>query len=448
MKRFAILAVTLVAVAAMAVPAFALDFKATGSMYARGFMDSNASVNDATAQSDTYMDMRLRVNPVLTVTDNLSISGRVDIFEDVVWGTNASYYDPTNPDVAAPNFDRLWMTIKTDYGKFDVGRLNAKTFGTLFMDSNSPADRIKYSYQLNEVVVGGVYEKGEENDGSNVTSDSDYNKYFLFGDYNSDMIKGGLLMGFYEDKSNSDNIFSANPFDREFWFFNPYAQVKVDDITVSAEAFYNTGKWAEYDQKQYAAVNNGVEDLDYDALAWNLEARYNMGPFDFQAGYAWLEGQGEVNANTDTVTTLGTLGKDWQKLWILTGNEDENVYKAGAGSVGGLGGGWGNLSDESMNGLGVNGAKIFYVGAGFKPVENLSLNILYGNAKAEAPLSDKWSDNYGSEYDFNLVWNIMDNLSYTFIAAYLDAGDFFKDSAGMDKVDNTYSLFHKIEMTF
>jgi hypothetical protein len=493
MKKSIFTVVALIAALAMAAPALAYDLNLEGSLRSRGFFDSCNSLNSDYDNSSAWYNMRLRVRPTLTVSDNLKIHGRFDVLDDVRWGDYSSNRDT--------DWDRLWMSITTDYGKLEVGRMTGATWGTNFLDCAASADRIKYTIAFDELIMGAVYEKGGDSskngevDSYYTSTDSDYDKYFLFGLYKSEMITGGLLIGWYNDKRGSDiydtyltyqgvtgacgtdiaaapgnplTPFGVTPYDREFWFFNPYGVVKVDDLTVQAEIFYHIGKFWEFDQAQYKDINKypfgdnagkKLKNWDYDAWAWNLEAQYDMGPFNFQAGYAWLQGQGETDySKSDKINAIGTIGCDWEKLWILTGTEDDNLYVQGSGPECGLGG-WGNLGDgPSATSLAQNGAKIFYVGAGFKPMENLNLEVLYGNAKAEAPLSDKWSKDYGSEYDFTLTWDIMDNLKYTFIAAYLDAGDFFKDSssytaslhgtAPISDLENTYSLFHELELSF
>ncbi len=487
MKKFSIAVVALIAVLAMAAPAMAWDFNMTGSLRSRSFLDSCTSLRSETDNSNAWYDMRLRAKPTLIVSDNLSIHGRVDILDDVTWGDYTSG--------RSADWDRLWMAIKTPYGKLEVGRMTGATWGTSFFDCATSADRIKYSIKIDSLIMGAVYEKGGTSTGNGevdsyyTSTDSDYDKYFVFGVYKTEMITGGLLIGWYNDKRNSDiyttytdpmggvwpgvtgncgttianprsnpaTMFGVTPFTREFWFFNPYGIVKVDDLTVQAEIFYHIGKFYEFDQKQYRDLNKypmgedsgqKLRDWDYDAWAWNLEVQYDMGPFDFQAGYAWLQGQGVTEYESDKINSIGTIGCDWEKLFILTGTGDANLSDGGVGSACGLGG-VGNLgSGPSPSSLGQNGAKIFYVGGGFKPVENLSIDVLYGNAKAEAPISDKFSQDYGSEYDMTITWEIMDNLTYTFIAAYLDAGDFFQYGVSDVDLENTYSLFQQLELSF
>lgn len=116
------------------------------------------------------------------------------------------------------------------------------------------------------------------------------------------------------------------------------------------------------------------------------------------------------------------------------------------------------MGNLSRNTVGVNGAKIVYLGAGFKPMESLGLELIYGNAKAESPVNSAWSSNYGNAYDLKAVWKIYDNLSYTFITAYLDSGDFWQQMifsrypgryarAADVRLDNVYSFYNELKIT-
>jgi hypothetical protein len=81
-------------------------------------------------------------------------------------------------------------------------------------------------------------------------------------------------------------------------------------------------------------------------------------------------------------------------------------------------------------------------------MENLQLGLVVGLADAdEVPAGVE--DDYGTEYDLTLNWKIYDNLTYTAIAAFLDAGDFWKSVGSADtNYEDTYALFHQLELSF
>ena len=129
------------------------------------------------------------------------------------------------------------------------------------------------------------------------------------------------------------------------------------------------------------------------------------------------------------------VGNDWEKLFILTVADDP------VANLGGIG----NLSA----GL-ASGAKIIYGGATFSPLDNLELGVVVGTADADEVKANV-EDDYGVEYDFTLNWEIYDNLTYSAVAAFLKAGDFYKtEGAGIPEAnfDDTYALFHQLELAF
>ncbi|MDI6796074.1 MAG: hypothetical protein QMD09_03980 [Desulfatibacillaceae bacterium] len=473
MKRtiFAVVAIAIAMV--MAAPAMAVDLGFKGEYRVRAFSDAVPSLDTLQKVSDSWMEHRFRLQTTFTVTDNLSITTRFDAMDEETWG---------RADVTAParlTFDRVYMTIKTDYGMFDIGRQQGGVWGTSFADSEWDADRIKFTTKIDNFIIIGIYEKQDEVDAFINASDTDRETYWLAGVYRGETFTAGLLTGYTQDKRASENV---NSFQGKFWRMFPYFKASWEDFTLQGEAVFAFGKAAEWDQGQYQAANTypgtvaapfvfgGVtytggpfKDIDFDAWMWNLEAGYGMGPLAFEMGYAWAQGQGTdgpFDANglpsqtNSKVKTLGTLGVDWDKLYILTSTENALL-------TGGLGGS-GNLNAGGT--ASQAGAKIFYLGATFKPMENLSLGVMYGNAKAESVTKAGQSDNYGNEYDFKLVWDIMDNLQYTFIAAYLDAGDFWQrevydanyigapaplpQNVHQVKLENTYSLFHELSIAF
>ena len=71
--------------------------------------------------------------------------------------------------------------------------------------------------------------------------------------------------------------------------------------------------------------------------------------------------------------------------------------------------------------------------------------------KKDCPLCDKVQellDGLSSEYDFTLTWDIFENLEYKFVAAYLDAGDYWKLGNESAEVEDTYSLYNSITLSF
>jgi hypothetical protein len=155
------------------------------------------------------------------------------------------------------------------------------------------------------------------------------------------------------------------------------------------------------------------------------------------AGYAFVSGDNDRAADNESSAHAYGVGNDWGKLFILTSDKDVLVNL----------GDYGNLS---MDGDCTYGAKIIYGGVTFSPLENLELGVVVGTADADEVKANV-EDDYGVEYDLTLNWQIYDNLTYSAVAAFLKAGDFYKDQmipADAENFDDTYALFHQLELAF
>lgn len=431
MKKFAIIAVAICAAFIMAAPAMAIDADFSGYYKVRGFYDSHYDLRDKA--SSAYMDMELELNTVFTVSDNLSLTTKI-------MGLSGKKWEVAEMAGEDLTLDHVYMTIKTGFGKFIVGRMAAGTFGTSFCDHEYEVDRIVFKKAINNVHLGAVMQKNAEKDAGDLESaDKDKDVYWVYGKYKTEDIATGLLFGFVNDKTNSENTLVLPLNDAKTYkgyVLDPYFTGKFGPIGLQAEVVYMFGT-TDYDLA-------GKPDLDKKELAYNLEATYDLGMASVQAGYAFFSGDAETNNNADNEdSSFGGWGGDrlWEKLFILT--TDENGYLAE--SLGGEG----NLSGTGEPGQEYLecGAKIFYAGVDVTPIEDLTLGLIVGLADADE-VEAGVEDDYGVEYDLTLNWKIYDNLTYSAIAAFLDAGDIWKDGNPATQIENTYALFHQLELTF
>ncbi|MDD3993508.1 MAG: hypothetical protein PHV70_15300, partial [Desulfobacteraceae bacterium] len=79
----------------------------------------------------------------------------------------------------------------------------------------------------------------------------------------------------------------------------------------------------------------------------------------------------------------------------------------------------------------------------------------WANAKADKPAGATmygtpadWDDEVGDEFDFKVSWKPWPNLEYKFIAAYLDAGDFWKCGDPTAKIDNLTTFYNALTISF
>ena len=421
MKKFTIIALAICFAFALAAPATAVDVDFSGDYTVKGFYTSHWDLRDTSA-SNAYMNMRFRLQTVFKVNDILSVTTRFDALDDKLWGEGAGTVD--NID-----FDRAYMTIKAPIGTFFVGRMAGGAFGTTFVDTEGERDRIIYAKVIDNLTFKALYQKSTEMDGAigppyaigADAADQDSDFYSLIGVYKMENITAGLLAAFANNKTVADRTTHE-------YHLNPYFVSKFGPLAIQGELYY---KWGETERDPLLGV--AQPDIDIKKLAYNLEATYSFGPTSVIAGYAFISGDDGTDPNE--VSAYGNVGADWEKLFILTYDE----YPVN------LLGGMGNLSTGVVD----CGAKIFYGGASFSPLDNLELGVVIGKADADE-LPAGWKDDIGTEYDFTLNWKIYDNLTYTAIAAFLSAGEIYYGPTGVKPLnfDDTYALFHQLELSF
>jgi len=426
MKRFAFIAVALCLAFVMAAPAMATDVSVSGAYRVRGNMVQSQNMRD-TAATNAYMEMRLRVNTVFTVTDDLKLTTRFDALDGKRYGATDL---PTSPSGNNLDWDRTYMTFNTGIGKFDIGRMSGGTWGTSFIDTVGERDRVKFTTAAGPLTLLGIFEKNAEGDEGITTADSDSDVWYLAGIYKAENFTTGVLYGFVNYKGTGDPAGAATYMTR-YHAILPYFTAKFGALRLQGEARINTGDAADYQ-------NAGTATEDKDELAYNLEVGFNMGAFDVEAGYAFISGDNGTNANEDS--SFVGFGDDWEKLWILTGSTGS---VAAADALGGQG----NLSDGGSHpGY---GAWLAYAGGSFAVTDQLKLGLTVGYAEADE-VPSTWKDEYGTEVDFKVSYKIMDNLNYTFVAAFLSAGDFYWAGAATEPTnfDDVTSFFHTLQISF
>ncbi|SHK26984.1 hypothetical protein SAMN02745216_03181 [Desulfatibacillum alkenivorans DSM 16219] len=490
MKKIFTIAVVIALVAAFTLPAMAeTKFSFNGAYRVRGFMLSNPSLQadqaavkatsvssaiPATGEgaSQSWMDMRFRMESTFTVSDRLSVVTRFDALDNKRYGDPDTVGTTDNID-----FDRAYMVINADFGVFTLGRQSVGSYGNLFLDSETEGDRVRFDTTMDKWMFSAIYEKvseGDANAPTDVMTDSDFDYYYAAATYTAEDLSAGLLAGYGADKSGSDILVYVPAAGNLAWdsnqiMFNPFVNAAFGDFGVSAEAELLFGKYREYDRDVYnasvkladaarkAAGLGPLPDVDYDAYAWNVEGAWASGPFGAEIGYAWVKG--EDNYFDDKWESVGGVGDDWCKAFILT-----NTDSGFEGSLGGHGGAAaagataGNLASGST--AAENGMKMFYLGGSYSPLANLKISALFANSKAESPgyvgytagtLPGKgrsFASDHGSEYDLTINWDIYDNLNYTFIAAFLDVGDYWQFGNPYRELENTWAFWQQIQLSF
>jgi len=235
------------------------------------------------------------------------------------------------------------------------------------------------------------------------------------------------------------------------WVVDPYFVYKVNGFTFKGEFIYAWGD-AEFDP--------GLgKDLDVDVMTYLFETGYETGPFAMRGGYWYMSGDDDITDDKHESFAYIEPNRDLDIAFLLTGDNDHYTSDL----TDSLGGGIGNFAGNSQDPLGADyagalamaGAKMFYLGFDYKPIDTVTLGLTWANAKADKPPgpmiygagTPEWDDDVGDEYDFKVVWKPWPNLEYKFIAAYLDAGDFWKQG-GTKQIDDLTTFYNALTISF
>jgi hypothetical protein len=262
-----------------------------------------------------------------------------------------------------------------------------------------------------------IYQKTAERDDNFVTEDTDADTFYLAGNWVSENISAGVLFAYTDDARASDTIPEGTALApaARYWAtpmsLLPYFVAKFGPFGLQGEARYDFGTardWVE---------DAAGSDVDFDAWALNLEGTFDFGLGVAQLGYAWVSGQERPSFPGDNRdVTSGQIGVDWVKLAILTGDTGP---QSGGGVLGGFGGyGEGGNTD---------GLSLIYLGADFKPMEDLSVGFVAGFASADETDAGQ-DDDLGWEINVMASYTIFDNLTNKLVIGYLDGGDYWEGS--------------------
>jgi hypothetical protein len=403
----------------------AVDLSWDGALRVRGYLEKGAPMDDGADDYNAFYDMRIRTNWTLDIADNLNIRTRWRALNQTGGGA----------DTDAANFDweRAFMTIRSPYGTFQFGRMGTASFGTTFVDNETDVFRLNYVTKFaDKVTFVGTIQKLAETDGGFSAappagganwqiSDNDLDVYGFALVYPTENWTLGSLQVYFRNYTAAQEIdrFSANP----------YFVGKFGNLGIQAEAIIFFG-----DSQEGGA---GGPTGDYEAYAINAEANYDIGMANLMGGFAYVTGDDDP---ADGDIENAPLGDDWEKFFLLFGSTGDSP--AVLGSIG-------NFSNTGGN---TSGFWTIYAGAD----TNLTESFNVGLSAAWCTVNEAGvglDDDAGIEIDLRGTWQIYDNLSYSFIAAYLMAGDYWEDASaaanGADgNDDDPWALFHVLQMNF
>ncbi len=234
------------------------------------------------------------------------------------------------------------------------------------------------------------------------------------------------------------------------WVLNPYFKGTFGPLYAEAEFLYGFGE-IELDEIRTDPVSGDTFDtIDVDALAATLDVKYDIAGLTLNAGGTYV--QGDSNAYDNETSAVGYLEQsiDLEHGFLLTSDIQNLNTSLGGTDENGIP--LGNVAGGPTTITGPAGYTSFWLGAKYQLLDNLKLGALYVKSNADdAPKTNagvEWDDDHGSEYDFTVEWDIMNNLKFWGVVAYLDAGDYWKAGGFNTEIENNTTIYGRVTLEF
>ena len=460
----------------------------------------------------SYLEMELDMYLKFKVSDNLSLITSFTALErrwgdnqsegSALSGSKSSLAD--SGDFA---WREAFMIVKTKIGGFVIGRMPDGPWGTPFNDTTDSADRFNWVIPYKKWRFAYTYEKWTELDSEGTSlspdptdlSDADNDKHYLSAQFKDEDMRAGLLFTYYDigtliDLGNTTTIanFEAGiipsfqrPVSADAFIFSPYFISSFGNFDVNIEGTYGFGE-AEYEFAGAQSPFNPLGDTPRDVEVWTYwgELKYNIGKFAIFGGISGRSGDVLGQDDDDEFTSSGFLeeGGDWGKTFILFNRDYSGLAETLGGAATndpidpatglptgriamGNNAGPGVSSADPQSQTTMNGYHMYYFGLQYAALNNLNFEFIFASSKADEVLdrpaqvvitgagpvafaAEKWDDDHGMEYNLNATWDIFDNLQMKGTLAYLDAGDYWQQGDSTRRVEDLFSAFTLLSLSF
>ncbi len=228
------------------------------------------AINEKDVSNSNYLESRLRLEPNLKITEDLSISMQADI-EDR-WGTHNSIFD-IDSEVRGVDFKfkRAWLRYMTPVGLLEVGRMpsdwglgiftnDGNDFDDMFGDNydGDTFDRVLFGTKplgrespLTTALIFDIVSSGRPED-----TEDDVSELILAFIYNESWGGGGIYGGYRAQPSTAT----------EAYFGDIYLKLNLYNITLEAESVYVHG----YSRALQTSLNQGRYIIDQAGTAGRL----------------------------------------------------------------------------------------------------------------------------------------------------------------------------------
>ena len=473
--------------------AWSLNFEVDGYCRVRGFSFFQLDLNsDLYGVTRNYFDMRLRMEPTLTLNDYVAIRSTFDILDNTVFGEGAATVDiANNPsffqtasagNTVAPviyedpsldilgfsgtqaggaiSVKRVWAEITTPLGVLRAGRqpnhfglgMSENAGDSIYSDFGDIADRISFTTGYKGFVLGSGYDKEVEVDDTIALTNSetgvdsnqlDTTRWFFLAGYDKDFFK---FLTFISTRRQPVA-------DLKTWYFDVYAEYNYEWLKLQGE-FLNV---------QGGVGSNAIGLGHREITAYNWITKISGNPvirknykvlFGGETGFS--SGTSNGPNNTATLRTI-PFDKDYNVGYILfeeslpggAGTDTLDTTNTNVGSASRKSGAVSNAIYWKLN-LGIVYDKKYGLEGGLLnawAMKNPAIGFDSNGAMGFA--SNK---QYGTEYHFKLSYLPYSFLEYYVVWAHFFPGALFDDQQqllfGDDNAENAYTVLGGVNIRF
>lgn len=428
MKRFMVMFVALLAIVAIAMPAFAVEFKYGGLFRLRWHSDNNLSGTPGD-DDQNYMDQRLRMYFTFIASENLQVVTKWEM--DTQWGQEV-----TGGDSGA---DAIRLEMKNVYVDFNIPYTPVRAMLGVqgitieegwIIDDDFSAAVFSTAFEPLTVKVGYIAIQNED------VSDFDENIDVFYADlgYTYGPLTAGLI-GYWQI-GNDTNVSTA----------------------------FNTGSGLDFQDNAATPFNESVEDNNLVDLGITLG--YKMDWMDAKINFVKNFGSYDIVGSPDSTDYEGYMVEAMANFYVnaftftlggffTSGDDDpfdgdDNAFRYPDGAshywseIMGLGtldastpGTNDRIADPNKGAYSAADAPsnlwTVYVGAAWQALETTKLTLTYYYIGTDNEVVSEiidpvtnavdFDDSIGHEINFYLDQDVVDGLKLRFVAAYLFAND-------------------------
>jgi hypothetical protein len=448
MKKFSILALAALLVVALTVPAAALENEFGGYWRTRMYQQNDFNGERERGDDERLVDTRTRLYYTAKINDNLKLVNKFEM--DAVWGEDedggTTEYDVVDAagntigttTVDNPNrslygdigADGVRVEVKNSYADFNTGPVNWTVgvqpyalFRSFHIDADASGIIGRWKIMDNFVLAGSWLKAYEGGSDAGINDDAD--TYTLSGAfYFSENISIKPSFSWLTSSDAQEAITAISPLafpagvtagEADIYTYGFDFDASFDMFSVWLTAYGQTGD----------LDLSGASDLDFKGWLAAVGGNVMLGPVDLHGEFIYTPGDDDPTDGDYDAIFSPSASYYWSEI-MGYGVFDNQV------SVG-------SPADKVQNLIAAN------IGAGFKPMDKLSLTLDVWWAQLEEDDANG-EDELGTEVDLRITYELVEGLNLDLVGAYLFAGDATSLDGSND--EDPYEIGAQLSLSF